>query len=465
MNEIVQLSAVDLQRSIQSKQYSCEEVLNGFIAQYETVNSRVNAIVTTTFEKALEIARQKDSSDMMEGVLFGIPIAHKDLAPTKDIRTTYGSLLFQDHVPAEDAFFVRRIKEAGAICIGKTNTPEFGAGSHTFNKVFGATRNPYDTSRSCGGSSGGAAVALATRMLPIADGGDFGGSLRNPAAFCNVVGFRSSPGRVPNSKFGNLGSDLPVLGPMGRNVDDVALLFSAMAGPVHGAYGLLDTPGSEFREIEPLPLSELRIAFTPDFDNLVVQTAVKDVLDKFAENIESQGGRVTLACPDLRGSAEVFQVLRAVEFANRFGAFSPEEKLELKDTIIWNTNKGLNLSLADVSKAKAARASLIQTMWEFFQDFDLLIGPATQVLPFPIETEWVKEIEGIKMESYIDWMSACTCISTVSCPSLSLPAGFSGNLPVGAQLIAPLGEDKKLLRMAKTIEQITEFVEAPLDLD
>ena len=465
MDQIVEFSASDLVQKIQDRHLSCEEVISAFIKRYEEANPRVNAIVTTAFEMAFEKAKQKDGENNAEGCLFGLPIAHKDLASTKGIRTTYGSLLFQDHVPTEDAFFIQRIKNAGAICIGKTNTPEFGAGSHTFNKVFGATRNPYDTTRSCGGSSGGAAVALATRMLPIADGGDFGGSLRNPAAFCNVVGFRSSPGRVPNSKFGNLGSELPVLGPMGRNVDDVALLFSVMAGPVQGAYGLLDTPGSEFREIEPLPLSELRLAFTPDFGNLVVQTAIKDVLNKFAENIESQGGRVTLACPDLRGSSEVFQVLRAVEFANRFGAFSPEEKLELKDTIIWNTNKGLNLSLADVSKAKATRASLIQTMWEFFQDYDLLIGPATQVLPFPIETEWVKEIEGIKMESYIDWMSACTCISTVSCPSLSLPAGFSGNLPVGAQLIAPLGEDKKLLRMAKTIEQITEFVDAPLDLD
>ena len=463
MPEIIDLSAVELSQLIKTGQISCVEVLESFIARHELVNSSVNAIVTTVFDQAMDQAKSHDSNPNKEGKLFGLPIAHKDLARTKNIRTTFGSVLFYSHVPDQDDLFVERIRDAGAICIGKTNTPEFGAGSHTFNRVFGSTCNPYDTSRSCGGSSGGAAVALATKMLPIADGGDFGGSLRNPAAFCNVVGFRPSPGRVPNSRFGNLGSDLPTLGPMARSIDDVALLFSVMAGPENGAYGLLDTPGADFEHVEAAELADLRIAYTPDFGFLPVEQEIEESLNRFADNIEKHGGNLTLATPDLSGAVETFQTLRALEFRNRFGAFSPEEKLELKETIIWNTAKGFDLTLEEVLNARSHRAMLIQRVSEFFQDYDLLIGPSTQVLPFPIETEWVKEIRGVEMESYIDWMSACTCISVVSTPALSLPAGFSGGLPVGAQLIAPIGQDKKLLSMSKAIEQITAVKEPSIE--
>lgn len=459
MNEIVALTAVDLRDLIESNQLSCVEVLEAFISQYEHVNQQVNAIVTTSFEQAMDEAKQKDSKKHKNGALWGLPIAHKDLARTKGIKTTFGSVLFQSHVPTEDDYFIKRIKQEGAICIGKTNAPEFGAGSHTFNRVFGATHNPYQIGRTCGGSSGGAAVALATRMLPIADGGDFGGSLRNPAAFCNVVGFRPSPGRVPNSVHGNLGSDLPTLGPMARSIDDVALLFSAMTGPVDGGYGMLDTPGHTFASVEAADLSKLRIAFTHDFGFLPVQRSVETVLNQFADTIENNGGQVTLATPNLLEGPDTFQTLRALEFCNRFGEFTPEQKLELKETIIWNTNKGMNLTIQEVLNARRTRATLIQRMNDFFKDYDLLIGPATQVLPFPIETEWVKEIRGVQMQSYIDWMSACTCISVVSTPALSLPAGFSDGLPVGAQLIAPIAQDRKLLSMAKALEAITNYAE------
>lgn len=459
MNEIVALSAIKIRDLVESNGLSCVEVLEAFISQYEHVNQQVNAIVTTSFEQAMDDAKQKDSKKDRSGILWGLPIAHKDLARTKGIKTTFGSVLFQSHVPTEDDYFIKRIKKEGAICIGKTNAPEFGAGSHTFNRVFGSTHNPYQIGRTCGGSSGGAAVALATRMLPIADGGDFGGSLRNPAAFCNVVGFRPSPGRVPNSVYGNLGSDLPTLGPMARSIDDVALLFSAMAGPVDGGYGMLDTPGHTFASVEAADLSKLRIAFTHDFGFLPVQRSVETVLNQFADTIENNGGQVTLATPNLLEAPDTFQTLRALEFCNRFGEFTPEQKLELKETIIWNTNKGMNLAIQEVLNARRMRATLIQRMNDFFKDYDLLIGPATQVLPFPIETEWVKDIRGVQMQSYIDWMSACTCISVVSTPALSLPAGFCDGLPVGAQLIAPIGQDRKLLSMAKAIEAITNYAE------
>ena len=459
MNEVVTFSAIELRDLIGSNQLSCVEVLEAYISQYERVNQHVNAIVTTSFDQAIDIAKHHDSIKQKDGALWGLPIAHKDLARTKGIRTTFGSVLFQSNIPTEDDFFITRIKKEGAICIGKTNSPEFGAGSHTFNRVFGATHNPYQLGHTCGGSSGGAAVALATRMVPIADGGDFGGSLRNPAAFCNVVGFRPSPGRIPNSAYGNLGSDLPTLGPMARSIDDVALLFSAMAGPVDGGYGLLDTPGHSFAAVEPADISKLRIAFTPDFGFLPVDRGVESVLNQFADLIETNGGHVDLVAPNLVDAPDTFQTLRALEFFNRFGDFSAEQKLELKETIIWNTNKGMDLTIQEVQKARQMRASLIQRMKDFFNDYDLLIGPVTQVLPFPIETEWVKEIRGVQMQSYIEWMSACTCISVVSCPALSLPAGFCKGMPVGAQLIAPVGADRKLLSMAKALEAITKYAE------
>lgn len=459
MNEIVALSAVELRNRIACKKLSCLEVVQAFIEQYENVNERVNAIVTTSFEQATATAKKYDSQKENKGVLWGLPIAHKDLARTRGIRTTFGSVLYRSHVPLEDDYFITRIKQEGAICIGKTNTPEFGAGSHTFNRVFGATQNPYKLGRTCGGSSGGAAVALATRMLPMADGGDFGGSLRNPGAFCNVVGFRPSPGRIPDSRYGNLGSDLPTLGPMARSVDDVALLFSAMSGPTKGGYGLRETPGHTFAKVKSVELSKLRIAFTPDFGFLPVEEGVEAVLNQFIDHIEANGGHITRASPNLEEAPDTFQTLRALEFRKRFSNFTPEQKRELKETIIWNTNKGMDLTVSEILNAHAMRATLMQRVTDFFKDFDLLVGPVTQVLPFPIETEWVEEIRGVQMRSYIDWMSACTAVSVVSTPALSLPAGFTDGLPVGAQLIAPVSQDKKLLSMAKSLESVTNFAE------
>ena len=461
MNEIVNSSAVWLRDSIRQRALSCVEVIEAFIAQIEKVNDRVNAIVTTTFEQAIETARAYDQKSQKEGVLFGLPIAHKDLARTRGIRTTFGSVLYQSHIPSEDDLFVKRIKRAGAICLGKTNTPEFGAGSHTFNRVFGATRNPYDLDRSCGGSSGGAAVALATRMLPIADGGDFGGSLRNPAAFCNVIGFRPTIGRVPNSELGSNKTEIPTLGPMARSIDDVALLFSVMAGPTRLGTHMLGTPGEEFASVEAADLRKLRIAFTPNFGFLPVENGIRNVLEEFVKTVESYGASITEASPELTEAVNTFQTLRAVQFRKRFEHLTAEQKLELKDTILWNLDKGMDVTEVEYTGALQKQQEISAKVSEFFQTFDLLIGPTTQVLPFPLEVEWVKEVQGVEMQNYIDWMSACTCISVVGSPALSLPAGFSNELPVGAQLIAPFAQDKRLLSMAKAIEQVTHFAETP----
>ena len=460
MTALWQLDAVALRHLIARREASCREVLEAHLERIDAVDPPLNAIVTKSYELARRQADALDANPLRQGALGGLPMAHKDLVATKGIRTTYGSPLFADHVPAEDALIVQRMKAAGAVTVGKTNTPEFGAGSQTFNRVFGPTRNPYDTSRTCGGSSGGAAVALAARMLPLADGSDTGGSLRNPAAFCNVVGFRPSPGRVPDGGR-DPWADLSTAGPMARTVDDVALLFSVLAGPDPRLPNCLPEPGVSFRGVEPLDLPGLRIAVSEDFGALPVAAPVRSALAKLRQTLADAGATVLDAAPDLTDARRIFHILRATGFRRRFGAMSAAEQAELKDTIIWNLEAGQQLSVADYDWTQSARAALVARVGRFFEDVDLLIGPATQVLPFDVSVDWVRQVEGRKMATYIEWMESCSWITVTTCPALSLPAGFHDGLPIGAQLIAPLRADAFLLRAAKAIEAITGFAATP----
>ncbi len=453
-SELCLSTATELAEQIATKQISCREVIEAHIARIESVNASVNAVVTTTFDKALGQAKELDNAGKIIGPLHGLPVLHKDLVPTRGIRTTFGSPLYSDHVPDFDQLIVERMRNAGAITMGKTNTPEFGAGSHTFNRVFGLTRNPYDLSASSGGSSGGAAAALAARMIPIADGSDTGGSLRNPAAFCNVVGFRPSPGRVPFYPTRNPWSDLSTEGPMARTCEDVALLFSVLAGPDPRLPGLLETKGTEFHQIKPIALEDLRIGFTEDFGDLPVEQPIRETLRRFARDLETAGAVVVEATPNFRDASRIFHILRANNF-RRFRKLPTNEFDQLKDTIRWNVEAGEALTQEDQNWVGPARASLIERMSEFFGQFDLLIGPTTQVLPFDANTEWVQEVDGVPMSNYIEWMEACSWISVSCCPALSLPAGFSGDLPVGAQLVAPIRQDAFLLAAAHAIETAT----------
>ena len=454
MTELWAQGAVALRRLIATRQASCAEVVEAHIQRIEAVNPALNAIVTKTYELASQQAAALDAAPASQGPLAGLPIAHKDLVPTKGIRTTYGSPLFADHVPAEDALIVTRMRAAGAVTVGKTNTPEFGAGSQTFNRVFGATRNPYDTSRTCGGSSGGAATALAARMLPLAEGSDTGGSLRNPAAFCNVVGFRPSPGRVP-SRTGDPWADLSTAGPMARTVDDVALLFSVLAGPDARVPNCLPEPGASFRSVEAADLARLRIAVSEDFGALPVAAPVRQAIAKLRQLLVEAGATVVDAAPDLTDARRIFHILRATGFRRRFGAMTAAQQAELKDTIRWNLDAGQALTVADYDWVQPARAALVARVGAFFENVDLLIGPTTQVLPFDVSVDWVREIDGQQMATYIQWMESCSWITVTTCPALSLPAGFHQGLPIGAQLIAPLRADGFLLRAAKAVEAIT----------
>lgn len=456
------LSAVQLRDLLTSAEVSPLEVLDAHIDRIERHDGALNAIVTRCFEEARDLA----ASGRLSGPLAGLPIAHKDLTATAGLRTTYGSPLFADNVPGQDSLLVARLKAAGAVTIGKTNTPEFGAGSQTFNRVFGATHNPYDRTRTCGGSSGGAAVALAARFIPIADGSDTGGSLRNPAAFCNVVGFRPSPGRVP---FGwnehGAWTDLSTQGPMARNVDDLALLLSAIAGPDPRVTNVLPEAGETFRTVTPAPLAGLRIAVTEDFGTLPVAAPIRATLRSLRDTLADAGAIVTDAAPDLADADRIFHILRAGRFRARFGPLPDAQKAELKDTIRWNTEAGERLTHADEDWVIGARSALVARVAGFFEDVDILIGPTTQVQPFDIETDWVREIEGRAMQTYIEWMQSCSWITVTCCPALSLPCGFAAGLPVGAQLIAPMRQDASLLSAAKAVEAIAGSGDVVPDLD
>jgi amidase len=459
--EIVFASARQLAARIASRELSAIEVMRAFLAQIDRVNPHVNAIVS--LRPAGELLAEAEAADRRlaaggpDGALHGLPIAIKDLSLTRGLRTTFGSKLYRDFVPASDDLYVHRLRRAGAIVIGKTNTPEFGAGSQTFNAVFGATRNPYDLGKTCGGSSGGAAVALACGMLPLADGTDLGGSLRNPASFCNIVGLRPSPGRVPRL-FARADDTLAVHGPMARDVDDLALLLSVMAGPDPRDPLSLAEPGTAFRNLPQRDFARVRLAFSERLGRYPVQPAVTAVCNSARAVFSSLGCEVVDGEPDLSGVDELFQTLRAASYAALLGRDLERNRAQLKDTVVWNIEQGLKLTPADLERAASAKVALDARVAEFFATHEFLALPTVQVLPFPIEIEWVREIEGVPMRTYVDWMATCYAITCLGAPAVSVPCGFSPDgLPVGLQLVGRRGRDLEVLQLARAFEQATRF--------
>lgn len=454
--------AIELAQMIRRREVSAAEVMAAFIAQIHRVNPQVNALCTFIGEEAAMRAAQQADELMAKGnapgALHGLPIAVKDLVPTAGIRTTQGSPIYKDTVPTEDALMVERMKAAGLIVIGKTNTPEFGAGSHTFNPVFGATRNPYDLTKSAGGSSGGAAAALACGMLPLADGSDLGGSLRNPAAFCNVVGFRTSPGRVPVYPSDNLWNSLAVLGPMARTVADAALLLSVQAGPDARVPISLNEPGQVFAQPLERDFKNVRVAFSRSLANYPFQSAVSETVDNARPVLSSLGCQIEDAEPDLRDADEIFQTLRAWMMAQSRAEDLKQHRHLMKDTVVWNTEKGLALTGLDVSRAEAKRTELYLRVHRFLQRYKFFVLPVTQVAPFPVEWDWVREINDRKMETYIDWMASCYAVTVTGLPAISVPCGFtSEGLPVGLQIVGRQGQDFAVLQLAYAFEQATQF--------
>lgn len=462
-HEIVFTPARLLAGQLRTAERSAREVMEAFLDRIEVCNPRVNAICTLIpREEALKLAGAADDAlqrSKETGPLHGLPLAVKDLADTRGIRTTLGSPIFADNVPAQDSLLVRRLKQAGALIIGKTNTPEFGAGSHTFNPLFGVTRNPYDLDKTAGGSSGGAAAAVAAGMLPLADGSDMGGSLRNPAAFCNIVGFRPSLGRVPywpNQMAWQ--SRLGVEGPMARDVDDCALLFSVLAGPDDRDPYSLQESGERFRNALPQDFHGSRIAWTPDLGVLPVESEVIGVCEAALPVLQNCGFKVEAAHPQLDGAMDVFKTLRAVWFAAVGGPLLKKHRHLMKDTVIDNIEAGQKLRAEDVTNTEGRRTRLYLRMLKFFERYDFLALPSTQVQPFDCGSEWVREIEGHQLPDYIDWMSICCIISIFGLPAISVPAGFTaGGLPVGIQIVGRPRADAAVLGAARVFELATDF--------
>jgi amidase len=455
------MSAIEMARLIQLKKLSAREALAEHLKQIERVNPKVNAIVTLAAEMAAEAASKADEMQARKeklGLLHGLPVAHKDLMETRGIRTTFGSPLYKDYVPTENDIVVERMRRAGAITIGKTNTPEFGAGSQTFNKVFGATHNPYDLTKTCGGSSGGAAVALACGLAPVASGSDTGGSLRNPAAFCNVVGFRPSIGRVPNPKAAFAWSTLSTSGCLGRSVADLAFALSTIAGPDSRAPLSINEPGERFSRPLNRSFKDVRVAWFKDLGGVPFDPRIRSVVDGHRKTFESFGCIVEQAEPEFAPAEISFRLLRAWNSANTYRVRLQEHPDAFKDTLKSEIEEGLRLTAVDIANAETAHSQLWRGFQAFLEKYEFFVLPTTQLPPFDVNLPYPTEIAGVKFDKYIDWMKSCWYISAVGNPAASVPAGFTPEgLPVGVQIVGRAGADFSVLQIAHAFEQATGF--------
>jgi amidase len=460
-SELIFKTAREQAKLIADGELTSEELVNAHLAQIERVNPAVNAMVTMVADSALDQACEADMAQMAGeemGPLHGLPIAIKDLQDTKGIRTTQGSLIYENHVPTSDALIVQRVQKAGAIVIGKSNTPEFGAGSQTFNAVFGSTKNPYDVSKTCGGSSGGAGVALATGMTTIATGSDLGGSLRNPAAWSNVVGIRATPGRIPAINVDLGWSTLSTDGPMGRTVDDVALQLSVMAGHDKRSPLSIHESGSQFAGSLERDFKGVRIAWSKDLDGRPIDAENSRVTEAQKHVFEDLGCIVEDDEPDLSTTDEIFQSLRAYSYGIKHETHMRDHRDKMKETVVWNAERGLAMSALELARAEQLRTRLWEQLAVFFDKYEFLALPVTSVPPFSIEDEYPTDINGIELETYLDWMWPCYTISVTGLPAMSVPAGFTKDgLPVGLQLVGRPRDEMGLLQLASAFEGETNF--------
>jgi amidase len=464
MSDPCDLPAVKARRLIGTKQLSPSELLESCIDRIETVDHAVNAMVARDFDRARATAKAADTAIARGDALpplFGLPIGIKDLEPTEGLRTTFGSPLFRDNVPANDGRLVAAIRTAGANVIGKTNTPEFGAGANTRNAVYGATGNPFDPAKSCAGSSGGSAVALATGMVSICQGSDTGGSLRNPAAFCGVVGFRPTPGLVPTERRPHGWSGLPVVGPMGRTVADTALLLSGMIGDdagdplattIHGR--TVRQPG-DFYPLPPIDLSRLRVALTPDFGFAPTEKHIASVFAEKTNLFRHVFARADDATPDCSGTNEAFEVLRAL------GVLAAHlEKVRKTPDLVGpnvraNVEEGLGYGPEDIARAFSTQTTLYHRWQSFFSQYDVILTPSITISPRSWRELYPAEIDGTPTRTYFHWLAMAYAVTVVGHPALSLPVGLDRNgMPFGLQIVGPRGGDALVLRVAAELEAL-----------
>ncbi len=456
------LTALEARALIGRKALSPVELLESCIARTDAIDHAVNAMVARDDDAARVAARDAEDAVMRGdalGPLHGLPIGIKDLTPTRGLRTTWGSPIFRDHVPAEDAAFVRRLRAHGAVIWAKTNTPEWGAGANTRNAVYGATGNPFDPTRSCAGSSGGSAVALATNMVPLCSGSDMGGSLRNPAAFCGIVGFRPTPGLVPSETRGLGWSGLGVEGPMARNVPDTCLLLASMAGDdaadplattIHGRQ--VRTPG-EFHPPAPIDLSGLRVAITPDFGFTPTESHIRQVFAEKTGLFRHLFASAADATPDCADANEAFEVLRASNFLAQHLDRVRTRPGDVGPNVHANVEEGLKYSAADVSRAHTQQTALYRRWQAFFRDFDVIITPTITLSPRPWTELYPAEIDGVPTRTYFHWLSLAYAVTLVGHPAVSLPVGTDRHgMPFGLQIVGPRGGDAYVLAVAAALE-------------
>jgi len=466
-DDLIRLSATEVVEALTTGAVSPVDLIDAAAARIQEVDGAVNALPTLCLDRARDRAAALDgrpAPDDRRGWLAGLPLAVKDLVDVAGVRTTYGSPLFANHVPARSDILVERLEERGALVIAKSNTPEFGAGANTFNEVFGKTRNPWDTALTCGGSSGGAAVALATGMAWLATGSDLGGSLRTPASFCGVVGLRPSPGRVARAPATDPFDTLSVEGPMARSVPDVALMLDAMAG-VHSE-DPLSRPAPDLSYVGALAgAPPARIAWSPGLGFLPVDPEVAAVCKQALGAFEDIGASVDDACPDFSDAGETFQVLRAANFAMAHAEKLAAKPEMLKPDIVWNVEKGLALSADEIGRARRARAALYARMVTFFETHDLLATPAALVPPFDVDQRYVERVGDVAFDNYMDWLGITFAITLTGCPAISVPCGFTeAGLPVGLQLVGPPHGEAALLAAAARFEE-TLGLESGLPID
>ena len=463
MSELTALSAREAVRRLQAGEVSPLELIDAALARIAAVDPTVNAVPTLCIERARDHARRIMAGEAPSGLLAGLPVLIKDLVEVAGVRTTHGSPIFQDHVPAFSAFQVERIEAQGGVVLGKTNTPEFGAGANTFNEVFGITRNPWNTALTCGGSSGGAAVTLATGMAWLADGSDLGGSLRTPATFCGVVGLRPSPGRVGLGPRGLPFDTLAVNGPMARTVGDVALLLDAQSGLDTRDPLSLPAPDESFVSAvdRQMALGRLpsrfaggcRIAFSPDLGLCPVDPEVVAICAAAMQRLEKLGARVDDKAPDFSGSEECFQVLRAINFAATVWPRIQGKLDVVKKEVIWNAEKGLKHTGPEIAEARRQQGLLYNRIAAFFEHHDFLALPTVVAPPFDHRTRYLEEVNGRKFDTYISWLILTFAVTLTGTPAISVPAGFTrSGLPVGLQIVARPRGDAELLALSALLE-------------
>ena len=458
MADLCDMTASELRRMIGRKDISPVELTESCIERIETVDGSLNAIVTKSYDRARAEARQAEKSVMDGeelGLLHGLPVGVKDLEATAEIRTTSGSRLYADHVPAADQGVVANIRGAGGIILGKTNTPEFGAGANTRNLVFGATGNPFDPVKTCGGSSGGSAVALATGMVPLASGSDYGGSLRTPASFCGVVGIRPSPGVVAAE--GRPVGLLPfsVLGPMGRTVDDAYLLLQAQMGP--NPYDPFATALDDdlYAPLEAADLGSVRAMISPDLGIAAMSNDYRRIFGERTALFRHHFAEAFNGNPDFTDGHNCFEVLRGVNFVAAHGARVRDHRDLLSPNVIDNVDRGLAYSLADVAEAHLQQTRLARAWLDLFSDIDVLICPAASSTPFPHDQWSITEIDGTPMETYMRWL-AITYLPTMALAcSVVIPCGVDHQgMPFGIQILSAPGNDRLVAEVAKALEEV-----------